>query len=435
MCLLEVLPNEGFRLIQKLLGDAIPPYAILSYTWGSEEVTFEDMVANSGRTKAGYEKIKFCGKQAKRDGLQHFWVDSCCIKKSSDAEISECSTPCFARDEEPQDTWGQAFRQSKWFTRGWTLQELLAPRSVEFFTREGKRLGDKHSLEQQIHEITGIPVPALRGSALSQVSTVEKFHWAKGRQTTREEDWAYSLLGIFEIFMPVIYGEGKTNAVRRLRKEIDDFSKVKDCLRDLYVTDPRTDKIRIEKTKGGLLLDSYHWILENGDFKQWRSGQQDQVLWIKGDPGKGKTMLLCGIIDELKRSVAETHQLSYFFCKAADSRLNNTTAVLRGLLYLLIDQQPSLVSHIKQRHNLAGKPLFENANSWASLCDIFADILQDLSLKSTFLIIDALGECTGDLPKLLVVVCKIEVSKPVGATNQYWAFQSLGSSTLTRPSD
>ena len=267
MRLLEHLPNGDFRLTEKFLNDAIPQYAILSHTWGGEEVTYEDMVEASDRNKAGYAKIKFCGEQAAIDGLRYFWVDSCCIKKSSDSELSESlnsmfrwyhrAEKCYAylsdvstrkrkrRDEDTQKAWEQTFRKSKWFTRGWTLQELLASRSVEFFSRENSRLGDKQSLEQQIHEITGIPTLALRGSALSQFSTSEKFDWAKNRLTTREEDWAYSLLGIFEISMSVIYGEGRTNAVRRLRKAIDDASKDRECLRHLYVTDPchscRTD--------------------------------------------------------------------------------------------------------------------------------------------------------------------------------------------------
>ncbi|XTI86758.1 hypothetical protein V2W45_1509518, partial [Cenococcum geophilum] len=433
MRLLEILPNGDFRLTKELPDNAIPryPYAILSHTWGteSEEVTFEEIGEGSGRVKAGYRKIQFCGDQAVRDGLRYFWVDSCCIKKSSDAELSESLNSMFRwyqraekcyvylsdvsirkrkrGDNNIQNTWEQAFRRSRWFTRGWTLQELLAPSSVEFFSKGGSRFGDKQSLEQQIHEITDIPILALRGSALSQFSTEQKFGWAKNRKTTREEDWAYSLLGIFEISMPVVYGEGRRNAVRRLEKEIDDASKAKQCLRDLRVTDPRADKVRIEETKGGLLVDSYQWILEDGDFKQWRNDQQSHLLWIKGDPGKGKTMLLCGIINELKKSIAKTHLLSFFYCQATDSRINSATAVLRGLLYLLIDQQPSLISHIQKQHDLAGKTLFEDTNAWVSLSDIFTNVLQDPSLESAYLIIDALDECVAaDLPKLLDFIVK-----------------------------
>ena len=431
MRLLELLPNGDFRLTEKFFDNAIPAYAILSHTWGdeSQEVTFEDMVKGSGRHKAGYEKIRFCGERARLDDLQYFWVDSCCIKKSSDSELSESlnsmfrwyqrAATCYVYlsdvssrkrkmgDMEPQGTWEQSFRKSKWFTRGWTLQELLAPISIKFFSKERELLGDKQSLEQQIHEITEIPILALRGSTLSQFSTEQKFAWAKDRKTTREEDWAYSLLGIFETSMPIVYGEGRRNAIRRLEKEIDDASKDKQCLRDLRITDPRADKVRIEETKGGLLVDSYQWILENGDFKQWRNDQQSHLLWIKGDPGKGKTMLLCGIIDELKKSTVETHLLAFFFCQATDSRINNATAVLRGLLYLLVDQQPSLISHIQKQHDLAGKALFEDANAWVSLSNIFTNVLQDPSLKSTYLIIDALDECVAaDLPKLLDFIVK-----------------------------
>ena len=117
-------------------------------------------------------------------------------------------------------SWEPAFRQSRWFTRGWTLQELLAPQSVEFFSRDGKLLGNKGSLEQQIHEITGIAVKALQGQ-LSQIGDDERRMWAAKRETTIEEDQVYCLLGIFDVYLPLIYGEGKKHAFRRLQDEID----------------------------------------------------------------------------------------------------------------------------------------------------------------------------------------------------------------------
>ena len=188
----------------------------------------------------------------------------------------------------------------------------------------------------------------------------------------------------------------------------------KECIQHLRLTDPRDDKKRIEETKGGLLEDSYYWIFENSDFQQWRNDQQNRLLWIKGDPGKGKTMLLCGIVNELKKSMANTDLLSYFFCQATDSRINNATAVLRGLMYLLVDQQPSLISHIRKKHDHAGKTLFEDANAWVALSEIFTNILQDPSVNSTYLIIDALDECVADLPKLLdFIVQKSSISPRV----------------------
>ncbi|KAI9767962.1 MAG: hypothetical protein M1840_005274 [Geoglossum simile] len=197
------------------------------------------------------------------------------------------------------------------------------------------------------------------------------------------------------------YFEKLIEIARHQEKGLLQGKEDKKCLQHLHSTDPRDDKTRIEQTKGGLLQDSYGWVLENDDFQQWRDDHQSRLLWIKGDPGKGKTMLLCGIVDELKRSSAETGLLSYFFCQASDLRINNAVAVLRGLIYLLIDQQPSLISHVREKYDHAGKALFENVNAWVALSEIFTNILQDPSLKSTYLVIDALDECVTDLPKLL----------------------------------
>jgi hypothetical protein len=123
--------------------------------------------------------------------------------------------------------WKSDFRKSRWFTRGWTLQELIAPTSVEFFSKEGELLGDKSTLERHVCEITGIPAEALRGRPLSNFSIAERMSWAEQRKTTCKEDKAYSLLGIFDIRMPVIYGEGREKALERLREEIDKRSKGK----------------------------------------------------------------------------------------------------------------------------------------------------------------------------------------------------------------
>ncbi|KAH7466715.1 Vegetative incompatibility protein [Fusarium oxysporum f. sp. matthiolae] len=174
------------------------------------------------------------------------------------------------------------------------------------------------------------------------------------------------------------------------------------CIADLRPTDPRDDKARIEKTNGGLLRDSYLWILDNTDFQLFRDDPQRRLLWIKGDPGKGKTMLLCGIINELEKETANL--VCYFFCQGNDSRINNATAVLRGLIYLLIDQQPSLMPHIRKRYDQAGKGLFEDVNAWWALSDILVNILQDPNLTSTFLIIDALDECETGLSMLLDLI-------------------------------
>jgi hypothetical protein len=118
-------------------------------------------------------------------------------------------------------TWKPAFRQSRWFTRGWTLQELIAPKVVEFFSKEEELLGSKDNLDLLLYEITGIPVKVLRGDALSNYSVTERFSWAAKRYTTRLEDESYCLLGIFGIHLPVIYGEGRLSAMKRLLNEVE----------------------------------------------------------------------------------------------------------------------------------------------------------------------------------------------------------------------
>ncbi|PON20926.1 hypothetical protein TGAM01_v210211 [Trichoderma gamsii] len=178
------------------------------------------------------------------------------------------------------------------------------------------------------------------------------------------------------------------------------------CMKDLRLTDPSADKKRIEQTKGGLLHDAYSWILNNPDYQHWRNNKESRLLWIKGDPGKGKTMLLCGIINELdQHSIGSgTAHVIYFFCQATDNQLNNAAAVLRGLIFMLINKQPSLISHLRKEYDQAGGKLFEGSNTWIALSDILAAILQDPTLKATYLVVDALDECTSDLQKLLDMI-------------------------------
>lgn len=233
---------------------------------------------------------------------------------------------------------------------------------------------------------------------MSHFSVNDRLSWIEHRHTKLEEDKAYSLLGIFGVYIPPLYGEGLGGAFRRL---LDELNKLEKCTQDLHLTDPRRDKMRIEGIKGGLLADSYHWILKNSEFNRWRDDEESRLLWIKGDPGKGKTMLLCGIINELEISRTKTDVLSYFYCQATDSRANTATTVLRGLLYLLVDQHPSLVSYIRKKYDYIGKPVFEDPNSWLVLSEIFTDILEDRRLNRTYLFVDALDECVAGLPDLL----------------------------------
>ncbi|KAH9866750.1 hypothetical protein J1614_008443 [Plenodomus biglobosus] len=243
MRLLECLSNGDFKLVS-FNDENPPPYAILSHTWTEgQEVTHNELVAGTGKNKTGYSKIRFCGRRAAADNLEYFWVDTCCIDKSTSHELSTAinsmfrwyqrASKCYvylsdivvpeevADAEAFQITWAEAFRRSRWFTRGWTLQELLAPPCVEFFSKNGKRLGSRISLEQQIHEITKVPTEALRGQSLAEFSVKERMSWAAQRTTTWKEDKVYCLLGIFGVFLSLIYGEGEAYAALRLREEIE----------------------------------------------------------------------------------------------------------------------------------------------------------------------------------------------------------------------
>jgi hypothetical protein len=240
MRLLKFGSHGELSLTNDLIED-IPRYAILSHTWGADddEVTFNDLKDGSGKSKAGYEKIQFCGEQARKDGLQYFWVDTCCIDKTDSAELSEAinsmflwyrnASTCFAylcdvpggqteADCAAQDS---SFRAGRWFTRGWTLQELLAALRV---AQDWETvIGTKWSLRAVISSITSIPEFCLgefTGSTVTggnsgfYYSISEILSWASKRVTTRKEDIAYSLMGLFGIHMPILYGEDSTAFLR-----------------------------------------------------------------------------------------------------------------------------------------------------------------------------------------------------------------------------
>ncbi|OIW27820.1 hypothetical protein CONLIGDRAFT_551906, partial [Coniochaeta ligniaria NRRL 30616] len=169
-----------------------------------------------------------------RDGLAYVWIDTICIDKSSSAELSEAinsmfkwyrnAAICYAYlSDVPQ----VRLEYSRWFTRGWTLQEMIAPQELRFYDANWDALGTKSDLLDRLCDITGVDTTALRGGNLRFFSVARKMSWASRRQTTREEDIAYCLLGIFDISMPLLYGEGSKAFIRlqeQIIKEYDDES-------------------------------------------------------------------------------------------------------------------------------------------------------------------------------------------------------------------
>lgn len=178
-----------------------------------------------------------------------------------------------------------------------------------------------------------------------------------------------------------------------------------ECLRRIHLTDPRYDKMRIEQNKGGLLKDCYEWILEHPGFRRWKSESESRLLWINGGAGKGKTMLLIGIINELDKptTASEGRLLSYFFCEGTNKDRNNATAVLRGLIYMLIDKEFGLIKHLRTEFDRSDR-LLEGENVFYALSAVFKTMLSDPDLTEAYLVVDALDECEGDLDLLLRLI-------------------------------
>ncbi|KAJ4004793.1 hypothetical protein NW752_009541 [Fusarium irregulare] len=213
-----------------------PEYAIISHTWGPEEATFQDWQGNLElmKLKKGHQKIRRVCEQARKDGLMYLWCDTNCIDKSSSSEVSEALNAMFTwyknaqvcyvylSDVPPLDNGAfdpmEHFRKSRWFTRGWTLPELLAPTNVVFFAKDWSPIGTRKTLANTISFVTKIDQQYL-DCTFYKASIGERMSWLAKRETERTEDIAYCMLGIFDINMQIVYGEGM-RAFIRLQEEI-----------------------------------------------------------------------------------------------------------------------------------------------------------------------------------------------------------------------
>jgi Heterokaryon incompatibility protein (HET) len=226
---MRLINVKTFKLEEFLDPSKIPPYAILSHVWGEEEVLNRNMLdLEKLNTTRGFEKIKMTCQLAIADGLDWAWVDTCCIDKSSTAELSEAinsmfrwfrhSRVCYVYLEDVRDG---DFHKSRWFTRGWTLLELIAPRELRFFNFSWKYLDSKADLIKTLASITNVPQSCLRDvTNVGFCSIAERMSWASSRRTTRPEDMAYCLMGLFDVNMLILYGEGGDKAFLRLQEVI-----------------------------------------------------------------------------------------------------------------------------------------------------------------------------------------------------------------------
>lgn len=213
--------------LESFEGESHPPYGILSHRWENKEVSFQDVRVGRQADLEGWQKIRSCCEQAKRDQLDYIWADTCCIDKRSSAELSEAINSMYKWYKEAAicyaylaDVVSEAkLTESIWFTRGWTLQELLAPKDLVFYSCDWRSLGTKIEHRRAIEERTGISTRALYNFEPKDYFIAQKMSWAAGRKTSRVEDRTYSLLGLFDVNMPLLYGEGN-KAFERLQYEL-----------------------------------------------------------------------------------------------------------------------------------------------------------------------------------------------------------------------
>jgi hypothetical protein len=434
MRLLYYTGGGELRWTEDLVGDdKVPSYAILSHTWDEgQEVTFDDLVKNSGKSKTGYNKIWFCARQAQRDGLEHFWVDTCCIDKTNNSELSEAIVSMFQwyknamrcyvylsdvssraceKDSEPHRELKRepAIKTSRWFTRGWTLQELIAPASVEFFSKEGDRLGDKTSLMPTLHDITGIAMQALDGSPMSCFTVDERMSWAERRKTRREEDSAYSLLGIFDISMPLIYGEGRQRAKERLRKEIREHHSI-----HLPVAMSASFNSHHEEHNARCLPNTRTKLLD--EITTWANDKEGKsIFWLSGMAGTGKST----IARTIAQSFADRRQLgASFFFKKGEGERGNASRFFTTMASDLVKHEPGMLAGIRKALNE------DSAISQRALKDQFEKLILQplLEIKEAgsqalrrIVVIDALDECEReeDIRAILRLLARTKDIQPV----------------------
>ncbi|KAI1364998.1 heterokaryon incompatibility protein-domain-containing protein [Xylaria arbuscula] len=260
------------RTLHTFTDKKIPKYAILSHTWEENEVTYQDMKLAVAEKMMGYQKVAMACSVSAARGFEYVWLDTCCIDKDSSAELSEAINSMYRWYEGAQECFAyladvdcvgavaeSQLRGSSWFRRGWTLQELIAPAHVVFFNQKWQPVGTKDNLKHEISRVTGIPVNILSGDDIDTVSTAQIMSWASKRDTTRTEDIAYCLMGLFDVNMPLLYGEGEKAFIRlqeEIMKQSDDYS--------LFAWRSDSDSNKPSENSGGLLASSPAAFVNSG---------------------------------------------------------------------------------------------------------------------------------------------------------------------------
>lgn len=445
----------------------VPKYAIASHRWSADsEATFKDVRRKRRTDRSGHQKI-LAFTQYVRDhiaDLDWIWIDTCCIDEKSSQEVSEAINSmfkwysnaeiCLAYLADVKSVQDVAI--SDWWTRGWTLQELLAPRTVVFLTQHwqvaGNKGGDKcHaiseigcSLEVMIASLTGIPLSILQNYDTSVgVSVNEKLAWAANRSTTREEDLSYCLFGIFGVAIGANYGEGKERARIRLLREINEESAFltgdvplpppRSDISVLPLHDPKTDKQVVQRLMESLKFPqmydrrdsiqsahegTFRWALLStseqdlgwDNFATWLSDPEPEhrLYWVNAKPGAGKSGLIRFLDEELQANQQmqpwaghlRVLRLSYYFWNPGNALQKSLVGVLRTILHQLFDAIPeSLAPCVPHHKEQLARHMSRPDTTWSEieLRDCFRKAMTALqSTVKILVLVDGLDEIDGD---------------------------------------
>jgi hypothetical protein len=400
--------SDGFQFSDH--DDNPPPYAILSHTWSEnndDEVMYQDVL--HGTTK-DLTKLNFCREQAAAAKLEYFWIDTCCIDKRNEAEVAYAIRSMYRwyneaalcvvylsdmsirkRKVTHSDIagWQNSLKRCRWFARGWTLQEMIASKNMEFFARDG-HLGSKEALLPYLYDVTGIDLQA------SMPGHRIRLGWVANRVTKRPEDKAYCMMGICGVTLSPQYGEGEHEARRRLEAAIvqrygsialengalepvsrDHHQTILDLLRfDAMESRRMTIPAAMQKT--------CKWILAHPVCVMWLKAE-GRFFWIKGKPGAGKSVMVKFLDEHIKKTTKHIVRLSFYFTARGEQLEKTFEGMYRSLLVQLLDAVPKL-------HHIVDKMKHSQAHDTLQLQSALADGINELDVPVYFFI-DAVDEC------------------------------------------
>ncbi|KAK7459514.1 hypothetical protein VKT23_009497 [Stygiomarasmius scandens] len=244
----RLIDTQSLQLEYFKESTVVPRYAILSHRWiEGEEVSFREFrkLGEETKSKSGYRKIWAACQQAKKDGFSYIWIDTCCIDNENSDDVARNiksmyayyrnASVCYAYLVDVHSWRPELFENSAWFSRGWALQELVAPHEVKFFDRDWNYIGSKDAFKDVIEDVTGIPSKVLSGeSSVQDVGILERMSWALGRTTTKLQDRAYCLQGLLSVSIEPDYNEDISSAFNRLRIALEAHPEYKILSSDMH---------------------------------------------------------------------------------------------------------------------------------------------------------------------------------------------------------